>query len=460
MSVASSIFKTFDIRGLYKKELNPQTTVKLAKAYYKEFNPKKIVLGYDAREGSKPLAEVFMNTLMSLGVDVVDIGLVSTPRLYYASHKYSLPYGVMFTASHNPKEYTGVKFTVNALPPSEDKLVTLKNLFIKEDSSAPVSAKEKGTYEKKDISNDYIQDILSFHTYSFKPLKVIIDCGNSVNAPIVDKIFIPSLGLKEVQFIFKKVDSSFPSHGLNPKIEKNQKPLSEKIKKEKADLGVLWDGDADRVYFLDSSGKSISPQFVSAIVASYMVSTDPKSRKTVTADIRAGRVIEEFVKKVGGKVKTIKAWHTEIKFAMQEDADIIFGSETSGHYVFRDFFMIDDGLLMSLMFLQAVSYHKESLEQLLSTLRRVYFIPEEVNFKVPNVQEILSQVLYKYKSKGEVILIDGVTIKAKDWRFNIRPSRTEPLLRLNFSGLNLPQVKTEYKNLIDFLIQNKGEVSK
>ncbi len=451
MQKVSSIFKTFDIRGLYKKEINSNVITKIAYSYVTEFKPSKVVLGFDAREGSIHLASIFKKNLLDLGVDVVNVGMVSTPRLYYSSFKCNIPFGVMFTASHEPKEYVGLKFTIKGLPPSKDKLLSLKKRFLSLDKFNFFSTSSKrGKYEFLDISKDYVNDVLSFDNYSFKPFNIVVDCGNSVNSDIVHKIFNSGLSLNSTYILYDTVDSSFPSHGLNPKELKNQKPLARAIKKYKADLGILWDGDADRVYFLDSFGNAIPPQFVAAIVGSYMVLND-KNRKKVVVDIRTGSIVKDLVEKSGGVVKVVKAWHTELKYAMQKDSSIIFGSETSGHYVFRDFYKIDDGLLMSLMFLQAVSQNRKTLKNLLSFLYKRYFVPEEANFIVPNTQKLLDLVLNKYKSLGSVILLDGVSIKSSDWYFNLRPSKTEPLLRLNFSGTSTYKVKEFYDDLLNFI---------
>ena len=461
MKVDPSIFKTYDVRGVYGPQINERTLKKIAKAFLKVFNPFSVVVGYDARVSSKPLAKVFIKVLLDNGVTVTNIGLCSTPQLYYASAKLNIPIGIMITASHATKEFTGLKFIELGFPPDPKLLEELKYTVVEDKIEAGLTNKILGEYREKSISEDYVKELRNFDTLKFKPLNVVVDCGNSVNGPIARQVF-DNQGLATVTYLFENVDGNFPNHETNPKIEANRKLLAEKIKETQSDLGIMWDGDADRVYFLDNKGEVIAPAFVAALIGEYLVKNtlslknpdlaEPK----VHVEVRTAKVVEDLVTRMGGKVIVGKAWHTEIKYAMQKDPSIIFGSETSGHYVFKKFYEIDDGMLAALMFLQAVSNYNEPLEKILFDLKSKYYIIEEVNFKVTgDVQEILKELSNKYSDAQNQHWLDGLTVIYSEWRFNLRSSKTEPVIRLNLSATS-ESLKNEKLEEIATLIKGRG----
>src|SRR3989344_2632877 len=461
MKVDPSIFKTYDVRGVYGPQINERTLKKIAKAFLKVFNPFSVVVGYDARVSSKPLAKVFIKVLLDNGVTVTNIGLCSTPQLYYASAKLNIPIGIMITASHATKEFTGLKFIELGFPPDPKLLEELKYTVVEDKIEVGLTNKILGEYREKSISEDYVKELRNFDTLKFKPLNVVVDCGNSVNGPIARQVF-DNMGLATVTYLFENVDGNFPNHETNPKVEANRKLLAEKIKETQSDLGIMWDGDADRVYFLDNKGEVIAPAFVAALIGEYLVKNTSSLKNPdlaepkVHVEVRTAKVVEDLVTRIGGKVIVGKAWHTEIKYAMQKDSSIIFGSETSGHYVFKNFYEIDDGMLAALMFLQAVSNYDEPLEKVLANLKSKYYIIEEVNFKVTrDVQEILKDLSNKYLDAQNQHWLDGLTVIYSDWRFNLRSSKTEPVIRLNLSATS-ESLKNEKLEEIATLIKGRG----
>lgn len=457
--VDSSVFKKYDLRGRYPEDIDEAFAQRLGRAYGRLFKPKKIIIGRDARLSSPHLKKAFCQTLLNLGVDIVDIGLCATPQLYFAANFYNCKEGVMVTASHAEKNINGFKFIEGSFPLRSKKTALLKKAFFKEAESAVVLGRatkdggppiwRAGELEKKDSSEDYIRELKRWLKIPLKPFRLVIDAGNSVYGPLVGKVF-SGLGL-DLRFLYTKVDGTFPHHGLNPKLPENRRNLAAAIKEGHADLGFIWDGDGDRFYVLGQDGNVFSPHFVSALIGEYLL---PRSRgKKMTVEVRTSKVVKDLAGKVGGEVLVIRPWHTEIKYAMRKDKEIVFGSETSGHYVFRDFYKSDDGLLAALVFLQALSLKKENPAELLEKLKSKYFILEEVNFGIKREPQEVYQGLAKVYQKGKVSWLDGLTVEFPTWRFNLRTSETEPLFRLNLDATSKKDFAERKEKVISLVTQ-------
>lgn len=448
MTINQQIFKTYDIRGNYPKDFNQEIAYLVGQAFCLLTGANKLMVGCDNRPGSDPIKKSIVEGILDSGVDVVDIGQVSTPQLYFSTASHNVSNALMITASHSAGHESGVKFVHNNLPLHPEQVIELKNMVVRGEFEKP---NKKGQYEKADYTNEYIRKLKDLGGTDITPCKVAIDPGNGVLVNIVEKVF-DNIGIEPI-YINMEDDGTFPNRGPNPKLPESQKLIKEKILEEKADFGFMWDSDGDRFYVLDSTAEVIAPQFVAALLGEYLV---PKSYgNKMTIEVRTGQVVKDLVEAVGGEIIVLPAWHAEIKQAMGQDDDIVLGSETSGHYVFRDMFRSDDGLLTALVFLQAVSAKKESFQKTHQQLKDKYFVIEEQNFKYSDDPELIYNDLAEEYNNGKVNFVDGITVQYPKWRFNLRASRTEPLLRLNLDSTDhklgkqkLAQLTKTIQNLI------------
>lgn len=445
-----SIFKAYDIRGEYPNQLNEATAFRIGQAfanYVRKNNPsgepKKIIVGRDIRLSSESISQSLIDGIISTGMGVIDIGLASSPHFNYSAAHLGFP-AMVVTASHMEKRFNGFKMAfAGNITLTKEQLLEIKETVVSDEKIA--ISQTQGSVEKKDILNDYLVEIRQFIKFPFKKLKVVMDAGNCMAGLSVEKVFADTE--LEVVPLYTELDGNFPNHETNPKIEENQQDLKKKIIEEKADLGFMFDGDADRFYAFDRNGEVISPSFVSALVGRYLIRN--YSGNKVIIEVRTGNVVKDLVEEAGGEVLVVKPWYVMIKIALGENPDAVFGSETSGHYLFRDFYKIDDGILTALVFLQALSVEEKSIDEILSELRKKYFIIEEINFEFADKekgQEKLTKLEEYYKNKGgEILKIDGLSVIFDSWHFNLRASESEPLLRLNLEAKSeeLMKEKTE-----------------
>jgi phosphomannomutase len=454
MKINSHIFRGYDIRGKYPEEINEETIYKIGQAFADYIKAKQVLVARDIRLSSERLSNFLIKGINSQGVRVLDIGLSSTPCFYFAVATSKVDAGLMITASHLGKEFNGLKLVLGKnLPLTRDEIRELKKATINKEYNILSS---EIMVEKKDFSQIYIDTIRSFIKNEFKPLKIVIDAGNGMAGLYLEKIFAET-GLKLI-FIFTELDGSFPNRDPNPKISTNRQKIVEKILAEKADLGVMFDSDADRAYFLDRDGEVIDPNLVSALIAEYLIKQTGKNK--VLVEVRTSRAVEDYVKKLGGEVETSVCWTIPMKLKMIENPEIIFGSETSGHYIFANFYKIDDAILAAINFLQIISLKKQLIDEIIDEFKKKYFIIEETNFRIKDSQqteEILKILEEKYKKQGgKIIKIDGLTVKFNNWWYNLRPSETEPVIRLNLEADNkklMEEKKREISLLIESLIQ-------
>ena len=456
--IDESIFKAYDIRGKYPVQMNEEAAFRIGQVfaeYAKENdsigNIKKIAVGRDIRLSSTSLSDALIEGIISTGVNVIDIGLASSPHFNYSSAHFNVP-AMVVTASHMEKEFNGFKLAFSGnITLTKEQLIEIKEIVIGE-KEVGVSEK-RGKVEKISVLDEYIKEIKGFIKKPFKKMKVVMDAGNSMAGLSIEKVF----GNTELELVplYIDLDGNFPNHETNPKIEKNQIDLKKKIKEEKADLGFMFDGDADRFYAFDRRGDVISPSFISALIGRYLVKN--YFGKKVIIEVRTSDVVKDLLGGVGGEVLVVKPWYVMIKLALAENPDAPFGSETSGHYLFRDFYKIDDGILAGLIFLQAISSEEKNIDEIFDELRRKYFVIEEINFefkdKEKQQEKLIELEKYYIKKGGKVEKVDGLSVFFDNWHFNIRASETEAVLRLNLEA-NSEKLMKEKTKEASMLVKN------
>lgn len=444
------IFKTYDIRGVYSDELTDEAAYKIGRAFAYYAKVKSIVVGRDTRLSSPSLTAALIKGMTDQGTDVVDIGLCSTACFYFTVGDSGAGGGAMTTASHAPKEFNGFKLVFKGNTSlTKEQILELKNIALGNELPA---ASSKGKIIKQDPADAYVQAVRKSIKEKIKPLKVVMDPGNGTAGLYIEKIF-EGTGL-EVIPIFFEPDGNFPNHETNPKIPENRIKIREKILVEKADLGFMFDGDADRMYILDRHGEVIDPSLVLAVISEYMVKNSIK--KKVVIEVRTSKIVRDWVEKAGGEIIVSSCWTIPIKLEMKADPEIVFGGETSGHYIFPELHETDDGIMAALTFLQAISAKEESIDEIIKKFKEKYFVIEETNFEMADMDEadkILEKLKGKYSAGGAQILeIDGLSVVFPDWWFNLRKSQAEPLIRLNLEA-DSKKLMEEKRDEVSKLIQ-------
>ena len=444
------IIKAYDIRGLVKDEVTPDFSFSLGVAFAKfleiEREPATIVVGEDMRPSSAPLADAFSDGATSQGMDVIRIGLASTDMLYFASGKLNLP-GVMFTASHNPAKYNGMKLCKSGARPigQESGLVKIRQLI---EEGVPMSNRPVGSVRKQNLLNDYVDYLLARfpkNTFKKRKLKVVIDAGNGMagfTAPAV----MEQLNVELIPMYFE-LDGNFPNHEANPIEPENLKALQKKVKKEKADIGLAFDGDADRCFLIDENGDLVNPSALTGLIAVRELKANPGA--TIIYNLISSKAVAEVISENGGIALRSRVGHSYIKTLMAESG-AVFGGEHSGHFYFGDFWRADSGMLAALYALAELMATSKSLSNLLEPYNR-YFSSGEINSKVKDASKSIKLVKDKYQDKYEVDELDGLTVTAENWWFNLRPSNTEPLLRLNVEAdtqKQMAEIRDTVLNLI------------
>jgi phosphomannomutase len=435
-----NIFKAYDIRGIVGTELTPDFTfatgVAFARFIIQEREPGTVLIGEDMRPSSPQLADAFSAGITSLGLDVIRIGLASTDMLYFAAGKLNMP-GAMFTASHNPAEYNGIKLCLSGARPigKESGLLAIEN-FVR--SGSPVSIGNIGMESQRDLLDDYVKHLHSLVDISeIRKLKVVIDAGNGMAGFTAPAIF-EGLNLEIIPMYFE-LDGSFPNHEANPIDAKNLKDLQKAVKKHKADIGLAFDGDADRCFLVDENGETVNPSDLTALIADRELKKNPGA--SIIYNLISSRAVAEVVAENGGTALRSRVGHSYIK-AMMAQSGAIFGGEHSGHFYFKDFWRADSGALAALHAIAALGTSKGSLSKLLKPYQR-YFSSGEINSKVKDAQKIMHFIEEKYSKSDSVTIdhLDGLTVSGDTWWFNLRPSNTEPLLRLNVEAKTLARME-------------------
>jgi len=429
VKINGSIFKAYDIRGTYPDQLDDGTAYGVGLGLATLLKPKRAVVGRDMRISSEKLGAAVKKGLMEGGADVDDIGLISTDGLYFAVGKYRYDCGIMITASHNPPEYNGMKVCEKeAVPLSGDgKLAEVKDIILNDSFKKAASP---GSATDKNIISDYIDHVLSFvDIASIKPFKIVVDAGNGMAGIIVPEVF-KKLPCELIPMYFE-LDGNFPHHPASPIEPENVADLKAKIKETGADLGAAFDGDADRVFLVDENGKTLGGDMVTALVAKSLLKKNPGS--TVLYNLICSRAVPELINSMGGKAIRTRVGHALIKPLMKK-YNAIFGGEHSGHFYFRDNWYADSGLIALLVCLELISEADLPLSRQVSAFDK-YVRSGEINSEVADIKKKLSEIEKKF-SDGRIDKLDGLTVEFDNWWFNVRPSNTEPLLRLNVEADN------------------------
>jgi len=435
-----NIFKAYDIRGIVDSELTPDFTFATGAAFARfimqEREPGTIVIGEDMRESSTPLADAFSAGVTSLGLDVIRIGLASTDMLYFAAGKLNMP-GAMFTASHNPSQYNGIKLCLSGAKPigKESGLATIEN-FVR--TGSPISLGNVGKESQRNLLSDYVKHLHTLVDVSeIRKLKIVIDAGNGMAGYTAPAIF-DGLNVEIIPLYFE-LDGSFPNHEANPIDPKNLKDLQKAVKKHGADVGLAFDGDADRCFLVDENGETVNPSDLTALIADRELKKYPGS--SIIYNLISSRSVAEVIQENGGIALRSRVGHSYIK-ALMAQSGAIFGGEHSGHFYFKDFWRADSGALAALHVIAALGSSKVSLSKLLKPYQR-YFSSGEINSEVEDAQGAMSAIEQKYAQLESVTIdgLDGLTVNADTWWFNLRPSNTEPLLRLNVEAKTLARME-------------------
>ncbi len=448
--IDESIFKAYDIRGLYPDSLNEDVARDIGRAFvtYLGLSGSRVVVARDMRLSGETLQSAFIEGVTSAGADVLDLGLVSTDALYFAVGHLEEPGGAMITASHNPKDYNGFKLCrEDAIALSgEHGIGQIRDLI--SSGKLPEPAEYPGSVEQSDIAEEYAKHCLTFiDTEGLRPLKIVVDAGNGMAGKMLPPIF-EKLPFEYVPMYFE-LDGSFPNHPPNPIEPENMEELQERVKSEGADFGVAFDGDADRCFVVDEKGVTISGDLLAALVAKNVLEKEPGA--TILYSAVCSKALPELVEDEGGHAIRTKAGHSIIKPQMREH-DAAFGGEHSGHFYFRDNYFADSGIIAMLTVAELVAREEEPLSELLRPIDP-YVRSGEINSEVEDQEATLQKVEEHYAQQGDpkVDHLDGLTVDYGDWWFNLRPSNTEPLLRLNVEASDRETMEERRDELLDLV---------
>ena len=446
MKIKISSFKAYDIRGQLPHEINPEIAYRVGNATAEYLSAKKMILGRDIRASSKELSESMASGLMDAGVDVIDIGECGTENVYYATGELKSCGGVMVTASHNPSDYNGFKIvSENAKPiSSETGLLDIRKIA---ESDKRLISESRGNLEQRDLNQSYVKKVLSFiDPDSLSKLKVVMNPGNG-GAGVYAEYISKNMPIEIIKLNFDP-DSSFPNGIPNPMIEENRVSTSQAVIDNKADLGIAWDGDFDRCFFFDEKGNFIEGYYLVGLLAKSFLIKNRNER--VIYDPRLTWNTIDVVERYGGDAIQCQSGHSFIKKSMR-DNDAIYGGEMSAHHYFRDFYYCDSGMIPWLLILEMISEEKMPLSQMIQKYRERYPVSGEINLKVNNTKTIIDSIKEYYLDDAlGVDETDGIGMEFEKWRFNLRASNTEPLIRLNVESYNNESLMNEKtRELVD-----------
>ena len=432
VAIDTSVFKAYDIRGIHPRQIDADLARQVGRAFVDYLGARRIAVGRDMRVAAPEIAGAFIEGALAQGADVTDFGLVGTDMLYYGVARDDFDGGAQITASHNPKEYIGMKLVrAQALPLSGDAGIgEIRDRIVRRTIPAPAGV--PGTRTEGSLLDDYVDHVLTFIDPAVvKPFNLVLDAGSGMAGLMAPPLFA-RLPCRTTPLCFD-VDGTFPHHEANPLIEENRRDLVHQVLAEGPDAGIAWDGDADRCFFVDGDGEFVAGDFITALLAEAFLRKTPGAK--IVYDVRASQAVPDTVARFGGTALINRVGHAFFKKRMREE-DALFGGEVTGHYYFRDNFFADNGLIPALLLLELMSVRNESLSELLAPLRAKYFLSGEINTEMPDMAAVnttISRLAERYRH-GRISRLDGVSVDYDTWRFNVRPSNTEPLLRLNLEA--------------------------
>jgi phosphomannomutase len=438
----TGIFKAYDIRGLYPQELDEGIARKIGYAFAEYLGKKDVVVGYDMRESSRPLAEAFMDGVLSHGTNVRDIGLATTPMLYSAIIDGHFDGGAMITASHLPSKYNGIKLCrEKAIPLSgEHGLPDIEKLY-----KSRTKLLSRNAHFSFEVFLDRYLEMLSTFIQPSEALKIVVDVGNGMGGLDSRRVFKKYPNCEFIP-MYMDPDGDFPNHVPNPIIASNTEELQKRVDSEKADLGIAFDGDCDRCGFVDENGERVASDLIIPILSEYFLQKDPGA--TILYDLRASRAVPERIKELGGKPMKTRVGHSFVKQKMRE-VNAIFAGELSGHYYYREMGFIDSGILSMISMINLLSSKRVPISQLVRPLKK-YAQSGEINIQVRDVQGLFRELETRYQD-AQMEHLDGLTVEYADWWFNLRRSHTEPVVRLVMEAKGKERLQKEKSDVMQII---------
>ncbi|MEW6581269.1 MAG: phosphomannomutase/phosphoglucomutase [Actinomycetota bacterium] len=430
MTLDPSVFKAYDVRGLYPDEIDEDGAERVGRAFIAVTGAKRIVVGHDVRLSSPAIAARFVEGALSAGADVCEIGLAATEMVYFAVADGGFDAGACITASHNPPQYTGMKLVLaGALPLSGDTGIAEMGRLATADA-APRAAAPGSRSRDDGLLDRFVERCLQFvDPTAIRGLRVVVDAANGMAGVYMPPV-LEQLGIDAVPY-FLDPDGRFPHHEPNPLLPENRAFIEAKVREDGADLGIAFDGDADRCFFIDDRGEFVPGDFLTALLADHLLRRN--GRGTVVYDLRASWCVRDAILAAGGTPDEFRVGHAFIKRRMRE-VDALFAGEVSGHYYFREFSFADTGLVPALLILELLATRGERMSALLQDFRARYHISGEINSRVDDAAAVLARLEERY-ADGRITRVDGLSVAYDDWHFNVRSSNTEPLVRLNLESL-------------------------
>ena len=450
-------FKAYDIRGQLGTELNEGIAYRIGRAFAEFLQPKNVVLGGDVRLTSEALKQALANGIRDTGADVIDIGVVGTEEVYFATSYLETNGGIEVTASHNPLDYNGMKpVRENSKPISSDTGLLKIKAMAEENDFPAVDESARGSIKQVSILEPYLDHLMDYiDLASIKPLKLVMNAGNGAAGHVVDAIEerFKATGVPvEIVKIFNQQDGNFPNGIPNPILHENRAPTINAVLEHKADMGIAWDGDFDRCFLVDEKGNFIEGYYIVGLLAEAFLNKNPGAK--IVHDPRLTWNTIDLAKRGGGEAIQSKTGHAFIKERMRSE-DAVYGGEMSAHHYFRDFFYCDSGMIPWLLVLELVSKTGNSLSELVKQMVEAYPSPGEINRKVSDANQVIATVTKKYKDQALVIdTTDGISMEFPEWRFNLRMSNTEPVIRLNIESRGDKQILQENQDALLALIES------
>ena len=443
MTVSPDVFKAYDVRGLYPQELDEEGARRIGAALADQLGAQRLAVGHDPRVSSPALSAAFAAGAQARGARVASFGMIPTEMLYFGVADRGFDGGAAVTASHNPPQYNGMKLvSEGALPLSGDAGIPELKRRVLEMGEVAAGAGVEPELAVDDLYPDYVRHLLAqVDADALRPYHVVMDAANGAAGKLAPLVF-DRTPIRRVELYFE-IDGRFPNHAPNPLLEENSRELRQRVVAEKADLGIAWDGDADRCFFVDENGEFVPGDFVTALLAEALLVRHPGAG--ILYDLRASRAVPDTIRAAGGVPLKNRVGHAFFKQRMRRES-VLFGGEVSGHYYFQANHNADSGFIPALLILELLSRKRATMAELLAPLRSTYFISGEINTRVDDVPATLARIERRF-ADGTIEHLDGISVDYPDWHFNVRPSNTEPLLRLNL-GATGEALMTEKRDLV------------